>query len=389
MFRSSVSKRLQRFGTSVFTEMTALAVEHDAVNLSQGTPDFQGPDDVIDEAERAMSAEHNQYIRSMGHPQLVRALAEKVQALYGLEVDPISEIVVTCGATEAIASSLLGLLNEGDEVILFEPFYDSYPPCVELAGATARYYTLRWPDFAIDFKELEAMFNDRTRLIVVNTPHNPTGKVFTTAELSAIAELCLKHNVLCLTDEVYEHMTYGEARHVPMATLPGMFDRTLTLSSAGKTYSLTGWKVGWAMGPAKLVAATQAAHQFFTYCTPGPMQLGIAYALRTHREAYYAQLRSDYQRRRDLLVDGLRQAGFRVSPPDGTYFALADFTELSDADDRSFAHYLTKEIGVAAIPPSAFYQAHPEEGRHLLRFSFCKRAQTIEQAASRLGRLVP
>lgn len=387
MARSEVSRRLERFGTSVFSEMTALADECGAVNLSQGTPDFEGPADVLEAAQAAMRAGRNQYVRSMGDPELVSAIADTVSALYGLDVDPLSQITVTCGATEGIASSLLGLLNEGDEVILFEPFYDSYPVCVSMAGAVARYCTLRFPGFELELDELGALFNERTRLIVVNTPHNPTGKVFSVDELSAIAALCREHDVLCLTDEVYEHMIYGEARHVPMATMPGMFERTLTLSSAGKTYSLTGWKVGWALGPAHLVAATQAAHQFVTFCTPPPMQVGIAHALRHHREAYYERLRADYTRRRDLLVEALRGAGFDVAVPDGTYFALADFRKLRAGDDRAFAEYLATEIGVAAIPPSVFYARHPEEGERLMRFSFCKRTATLEEAAARLGRL--
>ena len=379
-----VAERLRPFGTSVFAEMTSLSNEHGAINLSQGFPDFEGPPEVLEAAVAALRSGHNQYARSMGHPLLVEALAEKVHAVYGLEVDPRSEITVFCGATEGIASSLLGILNPGDEVILFEPYYDSYPVIVTLAGATPRYATLRFPDFAVDLDALAALFTTRTRVLVLNTPHNPTGKVFTRQELEAIGALCQQHNVICLTDEVYEHLTYDGHTHVPMATLPDMFERTLTLSSTGKTYSFTGWKIGWAVGPAPLVAAAQAAHQFVTFCAPAPLQVAMATAIREFREPYFADLQAFYLQRRDVLVAGLRDAGFDVAVPQGTYFIVADFRALSDADDRTFARQLVERYCVAAIPPSAFYAAAPVEGRHLLRFAFCKRIETLAAAAERL-----
>jgi N-succinyldiaminopimelate aminotransferase len=384
-----VAERLRPFGTSIFAEMTALANTHGAINLSQGFPDFEGPAEILEAAVAALRAGHNQYARSMGHPLLVEAIADKVRSLYGLDVDPYTQITVFCGATEGIASSLLGLLDPGDEVILFEPFYDSYPAIVALAGATPRFYTLRFPDFAIDLDALAALFNDRTRLLVLNTPHNPTGKVFTPAELEGIAALCRTRDVLVLTDEVYEHLTYDDHRHVPMATLPGMFERTLTLSSTGKTFSFTGWKIGWAVGPAPLVEAAQAAHQFVTFCAPAPLQVAMATAIRDFRESYFARLQADYVERRDLLVSALTDAGFRVAVPQGTYFIVADFTGVSDRDDRTFARTLVEQHGVASIPPSAFYTAAPEEGRRLLRFAFCKRIETLAAAAERLRRLEP
>jgi N-succinyldiaminopimelate aminotransferase len=382
-----VAERLRPFGTSIFAEMTALSDVHRAINLSQGFPDFEGPAEILEAAVASLRAGHNQYARSMGHPLLVEAIAGKVGDLYGLDVDPYRQVTVFCGATEGIASSLLGLLDPGDEVILFEPYYDSYPAIVALAGATSRYYTLRFPDFAIDLAELAALFTSRTRLIVVNTPHNPTGKVFTRAELESIAALCLERDVLVLTDEVYEHLTYDGAAHVPMASLPGMFDRTLTLSSTGKTFSFTGWKIGWAVGPVPLVAAAQAAHQFVTFCAPAPLQVAMATAISDFRGPYLARLQAEYAERRDLLVDALTASGFGVAVPRGTYFVVADFTGLSAADDRTFARTLVEDYGVAAIPPSAFYTAAPEEGRRLLRFAFCKRLETLRAAAERLGQL--
>jgi N-succinyldiaminopimelate aminotransferase len=381
--------RLGAFGTTIFSEMTSLALAHGAINLSQGFPDFDGPDEIIAAAAAAMRAGHNQYARSMGVPALTEAIARHQQRHYDLAFDPATEVVVFSGATEGIASSLLGLLDPGDEVILFEPFYDSYPACVALASAVPRFCTLRAPDFRLDLGELEALFSPRTRAIIINTPHNPTGKVFTRDELDAIAELCRRYGTVVVSDEVYEHLTYDGAEHVPMATLPGMRERTLTLSSAGKTFSLTGWKVGWATGPAPLVAAAQAAHQFVTFATATPLQHAVAHALDELGDGYYAALRREYSARRDFLVAVLEEVGFRVSVPRGTYFIVADFGALSQSDDRSFARELVKRCRVAAIPPSAFYAARPEEGRRLLRFAFCKQLETLRQAAERLRTLAP
>lgn len=384
-----ISTKLRPFGTTIFSEMTRLANEHGAVNLSQGFPDFDGPAEILDAAAAAMRSGHNQYARSMGAIPLVEAVARHQRRHYDLAYDPMSEVVVFSGATEGIASSLIGLLNPGDEVILFEPFYDSYPACLAMAGAVPRYCTLRFPDFAIDLDTLEALFTPRTRALLLNSPHNPTGKVFSRGELEAIAALCGKHDVVAIADEVYEHLTYDGAEHVPLASLPGMRDRTLTLSSAGKTFSLTGWKVGWATGPAPLVAAAQAAHQFVTFATATPLQIAIAQALDTLGDAFYSQLRSEYRERRDFLAGVLRSCGFQVALPRGTYFIVADFSALSSEDDRTFARDLVARCRVAAIPPSVFYAAHPEEGQHLLRFAFCKRMATLRTAAERMASLGP
>jgi N-succinyldiaminopimelate aminotransferase len=390
--------RLAPFGTTIFSEMTKLAQEHGAVNLAQGFPDFEGPREILDAAKRALDAGENQYARSLGHPKLVAAIAEKYRALHGLEFDPTSEVVVFAGATEGIACALLGLLSPGDEAILFEPFYDSYPPCVALAGATARYCTLRFPDFALRESDLAPLFTTRTRLLLLNSPHNPTGKVFTRAELELIARLCREHDVLVVTDEVYEHVVYAEdgatatPRIVsPIASLPGMGERTLTLSSAGKTFSLTGWKIGWGVGPRHLVAAAQAVQQYVTFAVATPLQVAMADAIGRFQRDYFAQLQRDYTRRRDFLVGVLREVGFDVAAPSGAYFVLADrtrrFPREEFGDDRALARTLVEKFGVAAIPPSVFYAQDREEGRRLLRFAFCKRMETLEKAAERLRRI--
>ena len=386
---NATSKKLRPFGTTIFAEMTQLAEEHGAINLSQGFPDFEGPPEIVDAATRAMSAGQNQYARSRGHPDLVRAVAETREALYGLSYDPMTEVIVFSGATEGIASSILGLLDPGDEVILLEPTYDSYYPCLAMAGAVARFVPLSFPDFRLSASALEAAVTDRTRMLVLNTPHNPSGKVFTRAELEIVADLCRRHDLLVLADEVYEHLTYGDAEHVPIATLPGMRERTLTLSSTGKTYSFTGWKIGWGTGPAPLVSAAQAAHQFVTYSTSTPLQVAMACALREFTTGYLDEFRAFYTERRDFLVTALRDAGFAVAEPDGTYFVLADFTALHEGDDRAFARWLIEEHAIAAIPPSAFYPEHPEEGRRLVRFAFCKKMETLKAAAERLRRIRP
>ena len=382
-----ITEKLLPFGTTVFAEMTALAQEHGAINLAQGFPDFEGPPEIVEAAVRALRSGDNQYARSRGHPPLVQAIADMQKAYYGMEYDPMSEVVVFSGATEGIASSLLGLLNPGDEIILFEPFYDSYPPCLALAGATPRFLTLRFPDFALDGDALRTLVNDRTRMIVLNTPMNPTGKVFREEELEIIASVCREHDLLALTDEVYEHLTFDGARHVPLASLPGMRERTLTLSSAGKTYSFTGWKIGWGTGPAAMIDGAQAAHQFLTYAIPTPLQNAVAFALREYRESFLAEFQAEYLARRDFLVSVLEEAGFEVAIPKGTYFILVDFTHVFEGDDWEFARWITLEHGVAALPPSSFYHSDVAEGRKLARFAFCKKMETLQAAAERLARI--
>jgi aspartate/methionine/tyrosine aminotransferase len=383
-----VSKKLAPFGTTIFSEMTSYAQEHGAINLSQGFPDFDGPSEILENAVRALRSGQNQYARSMGHRPLVEALSEKILRHYQLRYDPLTELVICSGATEGMASTFLGLLNPGDEVVFFEPYYDSYPACAALAGAVPRYYTLQFPDFTIDFKELEKCFSRRTRLLVLNTPHNPTGKVFTQADLEGIAVLCEKHDVLVASDEVYEHLTYDGTRHIPIASIPGMRERTLTISSAAKTFSLTGWKVGWVSGPGDLVAAVQAAHQFLTFAVPTPLQAALAEVLRDNNDAYYRSLREQYAERRDLLLNVLEETGFRAARPAGTYYIIADFTGIRGGDDWDFARYLVEKCKVAAIPPSVFYTRDPTEGKRLIRFAFCKKLETLSKAARNLKKFL-
>lgn len=399
---SMVSARLAPFGTTIFTEMTRLAQQHQAVNLAQGFPDFDGPEVAKHAATEAVRGGESQYARMFGVPRLNKAIADAWHRATGCYIDPETHVTVTSGCTEAIAATMLGLVNPGDEVILFEPAYDSYRACVAMTGATARMVTLHAPTqrplpgdapgssggaFSFDPGELRAAFRGRTRAIVVNTPHNPTGKVFTREELTLIAELCVQHGVIAITDEVYERLTY-DARlpHVSLATLPGMADRTVTLSSLGKSYSLTGWKIGWAIAWPELTRAVRAAHQFLTFATATPLQHGAA-AILEHGEEFVRTTVASFRQNRDTLAAALADIGFRVYRSDGTYFLMADHTPVSGKqDDRAFCERLTREIGVAAIPPSVFYE-RAEFGRPLVRFAYCKKASTIAEAIKRLRKL--
>lgn len=390
MSRPFLNDKLLPFGTSIFSEMTALANEHGAINLSQGFPDFDGPPELIEEVCSALRAGENQYARSMGNQLLVASLARRQEELYGLRFDPMREVLVTSGAAEAIASSILGLLRTGDEVIMMEPFYDSYRACLALAGARPRFITLRFPDFAIHADELAALITPATRAILINNPHNPTGRVFSAEELEIVAACARKHDLWVISDEVYEHLTYDGLRHTPIASLEGMRERTLTISSSGKTFSVTGWKLGWCFGPAEMIAAVQGAHQFNTFSTPTPMQTGLARfldKLDTTLPTYYQDFVRQYTARRDQLLGVLREVGFDVPVVKGTYFLMAGFDRFSKKPDREFVVDLTRQIGVTVIPPSVFYEAHPEEGRRLLRFAFCKRTETLDAAAVRLRKL--
>jgi len=380
----SVAKRLGPFGETIFTTITALAVEHQAINLGQGFPNFDGPDFVKAAATAAMAQGENQYPRSFGIGSLVEAIADRFTRDTGLPIDPYAHVTVTSGCTEALASTFLGLIEPGDEVVLIEPTYDAYRPDVALAGGIPRFVTLRAPDFRLEADELRAAFSDRTRAIVVNTPHNPTGRVFTREELDSVAALCREYDVIAITDEVYERMVY-EGDHVSLATLDGMWDRTVTLSSLGKSFSLTGWKVGWAVAPEHLTAGVRAAHQFLTFTTASPLQHGAAAALRAP-DSYYAELAAAYRSRRDLLASGLSDLGFEVFTPAGTYFMLADHTAFGFTDDVAFVRHLIERTGVAAIPPSAFYH-HKDDGESLVRFAFCKDEDTLTAAIDRLSKL--
>lgn len=378
----SPNAHLAPFGTTVFAQISRLALEHQAINLGQGFPDFDGPDKIKHAASRALFEHPNQYPPTNGIPALTRAIADHWATHTGVEIDPGAQVTVTSGCTEAIAASLLGLLNPGDEVVLFEPFYDSYRACLAMAGATPRFVTLRWPDFRFDESELRRAFTPRTRAILINTPHNPTGKVFSRDELATIASLCAEHDAIAITDEVYEHLVYPGAEHVRMATLPGMADRTITLSSLGKTFSLTGWKVGWAIAEPGLSRAVRAAHQFLTFTVAVPLQHGAAHALASPPE-FYDALRADFVARRDLLCDALESIGFPITRPDAGYFVMADHSPFGAGDDVAFCTRLIEDVGVAAIPPTAFYES-TGEGRHLVRFAFCKKVETLEAAIGRL-----
>jgi N-succinyldiaminopimelate aminotransferase len=377
-----IAERISGFNTTVFAEMTALANQHGAINLGQGFPDFPAPDFIKQAAVDAIHGDVNQYAPGMGTVALREAIAAKIERHYGLTYDPASEIGVSVGATEAIAASIMGLVNPGDEVILFEPYYDSYVPSVTFAGGIPKFYTLHAPDWCIDPDQLAALFSDKTKLIVINTPHNPSGKVFTREELQLIADLCQRFDVIALTDEVYEHILFDAHQHIPMASLPGMRERTLTLSSIGKTFSVTGWKVGWAIGPADLVRGMFRVRQFLSFCGAAPLQHASITALQVP-DGYYADLRAFYQSNRDFLIDGLRAAGLKPLTPAGTYFVMIDISDLGFSDDVAFCKHLTANVGVAAIPPSAFY-SNPADGAGLARFAFCKSRQTLTEAVTRM-----
>jgi aspartate/methionine/tyrosine aminotransferase len=380
--------KIRGFGTSVFSEMSRLAAQHGAVNLGQGFPDFPGPDFVKEAAKAAIDADLNQYAISHGAPRLRRAIAATWQQDYGREIDPESEVTVTSGATEAIFAALQAFLGPGDEVIAFEPFYDSYPASAILAGGRLVPVTLRPPDWSFDPDELAAAWSPRTRALLLNTPHNPTGKVFTRDELAIIASFCQERDLVAITDEVYDQITFDDAEHVPLATLPGMWERTLTINSTGKTFSMTGWKIGYAVGPAPLNAALRAVHQFVTFASATPFQEAMAAAMEVARECgYYAKLRSEYARRRALLKDALERAGLPTLPVRGSYFLMADIGNLGFTTDVEFCRFLTAEVGVAAVPPSAFY-ADVNRAPLLARFCFAKREETINAAAGRLADLM-
>lgn len=397
------AQRFAPFGTTIFTEMTLLAQKHSAVNLAQGFPDFDGPSFIIDAAAEALRSGQNQYARMFGLPVLNRAIADQWKRFTGEDVDPDRQVTVTSGCTEAIAAAMLGLVDPGDEVVLFEPSYDSYRASVAMAGGIPRFVTLRPPtganrdglaahgSFWFDPEELRRAINPRTRLILLNTPHNPTGKVFTRAELEFIADLCRERDVTAITDEVYERLTYEpDQPHIRLATLPGMADRTLTLSSLGKTFSLTGWKIGWAIASPALSAAVRSAHQFLTFATATPLQAGAAAALNRvdESEAAIAALVTDLRAGRELLAAALSGLGMKVFRPVGAYFIIADFTSGprggTFSDDQDFCRRLTAEAGVAAIPPSVFYE-NRGHGVRLARFAFCKREGTLKEAVRRLG----
>jgi len=375
--------RLQEFGITIFAEMSALAERTGAINLGQGFPDSDGPDEVLEAAIAAIRAGHNQYPPGRGILPLRRAVADHQRRFYGLEVDAETEVLITAGASEAIAAAILALVEPGDEVVLFEPYFDHYATSVALAGGRRRVVRLREPDLSFDVADLESAIGPRTRLILLNTPHNPTGKVFDAEELGHVARLAIRHDLLVVTDEVYEHLVYDGGRHIPMATLPGMAERTLTISSGGKSFGFTGWKIGWAHGPADMVSAVLTAKQSLTYVSGGPFQHAMVTALGLD-DGYFSQLADDLEGKRDLLGDGLRSAGFEVFPTAGTYFVTADIRPLGFDDGVAFCMSMPERCGVVAVPSVVFYD-DGDAGRHLIRFAFCKQPEILAEASRRLA----
>jgi len=382
------ANRVSTFGTNIFTEINTLAQQHNALNLGQGKPDFDTPRDIVQHlTDAAQSGRFNQYAPGPGSPSLRTAVAEHAARFYDMEIDPTDGVVVTAGATEGILSAIMGLVDPGDEVIVVEPFFDSYVPGILMANAVPVYVPLHPPSWTFDIAELRAAFTTKTRAIILNTPHNPTGRVFTRQELTAIAELCIEHDVTVISDEVYEHLLFNAAKHIPIATLPEMFGRTVTVSSAGKLFSATGWKIGWVYGPPNLIAAVGRAHQFVTFAVHYPSQEAMAYALRLPA-TYYQEFQAMYETKRRRMLSALQASGMKYVAPEGTYFVLADFSPIFRGTPFEFTRYLIQKIGVACIPPESFYgQEHAHIGENYVRFAFCKSDALLEEVHTRFARL--
>ncbi|MFZ0523751.1 MAG: aminotransferase class I/II-fold pyridoxal phosphate-dependent enzyme [Candidatus Acidiferrales bacterium] len=380
-----LSSKAAQFTESVIREMTRLALQHRAVNLSQGFPDFPAPAEIKRAAQEAIAADINQYAITWGAKSLRNAIADKFSQTNGMAIDPEREITVCCGSTEAMISAMMAIINPGDEVVVFEPFYENYGPDAILSGATPRYVKLHPPHWTFDPQELAAAFGPNTKAIILNTPNNPTGKVFARGELEQIRDLCVEHNAYAITDEIYEHMLYDGARHISMATLDGMRERTITINALSKTYSVTGWRVGWAIASPEVTSAIRKVHDFLTVGAAAPLQEAGAVALQFPQE-YYATLAAEYTQRRERLLGILTAAGFHCFKPSGAYYIMTDISEFGFPDDIAFAKYLVAEIGVAAVPGSSFYR-NPADGRAHLRFTFCKTEKTFQAAAERLAKL--
>jgi N-succinyldiaminopimelate aminotransferase len=377
------AKRLQGIPPTIFAKMSALAVRTGSINMGQGFPDRDGPSSVVEAAVAALRAGRNQYAPGPGVPELREAIAGHQAKHYGIDLDPFSQVVVTSGATEAIAAAILALLDPGDEVVVIEPFYDSYVACIQMAGAVRRPVTLRAPEFRLDVDALRGAVTGRTTAMLINTPHNPTGTVLGREELEAVAAVAVEHDLVVITDEVYEHLIFDGREHIPLATLPGMWDRTVSISSAGKTFSFTGWKIGWATGPAPLVQAVESAKQWLTFSSGAPLQPAIAYAL-TEETSFYEQLSRELQVKRDLVCDGLGGLDMLVYVPEGTYFVTTDVSAYGFRDGLEFCLALPERAGVVAIPSQMFYDDY-EEGRHKVRWAFCKDATVLDEGLRRLA----
>ncbi len=382
------ASRVSTFGTTVFTEINMLAQQYKALNLGQGKPDFDAPlDIVLQMVQAAQSGQCNQYAPSAGTPSLRQAVADHTARFYNLEIDPSREVIITTGALEGIFSAILGLVDPGDEVIVIEPYYDSYVPNILMAGAVPVYVPLHPPTWTFDPDELRSAFSKKTRALILNTPQNPSARVFSHEELTLIAELCIEHDVTVISDEVYEHLVFAPAQHIPVSTLPGMFERTVTVSSAGKTFSTTGWRVGWVYGPSNLIKGVLDAHQFVTFAAHHPSQEAIAYALHLP-DTYYKTFQTMYETKLQLMLEALDAGGLSYSSPQGTYFVMADYSNVFDGAPVEFTRYLTKEIGVACIPLKSFYsQEHAHIGYGYVRFAFCKTDELLQQVRERLTKL--
>ncbi len=377
-----VSERAQQFPESVIREMTRIAAAHGAVNLSQGYPDFDPPRAVVKAAQRALENGYNQYSTTWGAPELRSEIVRRAKAFNGIDADPEANLLVTCGSTEAMMAAMLSIINPGDEVVVFEPFYENYGPDAVMSGAVPRYVRMEWPDWRVDEESLKGAFTPKTKAVIVNTPNNPTGKVYSRDELRLLADLCEEHDVIAVTDEIYEHIVYDGQRHVSLAALDGMAERTITIDGLSKTYSATGWRVGWAIAPKTLADAMRRIHDFLTVGAPHPLQIGAAAAL-TLPDSYYTELARAYRGKRDRFVDGLRSVGLDCRAPDGAYYVMADFSRFPFEDDWAFAMYLVERLGVATVPGSSFY-GHPEDGARYVRFMFSKKDETLDEALRRL-----
>ncbi|MXX82751.1 MAG: aminotransferase class I/II-fold pyridoxal phosphate-dependent enzyme [Chloroflexi bacterium] len=382
------AQRVAPFGTTIFTEINQLAARYNAVNLGQGRPDFDGPQAIIDAAVAALRSDLvNQYAPSPGLPALREGVARHAEVFYGLTVDPESGVIVTAGATQGVFSAIMGLVDPGDEVIVIEPYYDSYVPGIQMAGGVPVYVPMHPPNWTLDEQELRAAFNDNTRALILNTPNNPSGRVYTRAELQLLADLCIQHDVIVISDEVYEHLYFEGHQHIAIASLPGMFERTVTIGSAGKTFGMTGWKIGWVYGAPELITGVWRSHQFVTFATNHPTQVATAYAF-TLGSGYYEEYQALYSRKRDLVMQVLDAAGMSAMQPEGTYFIMGDFSAVFDGNDVEFCKHLIQEIGVATIPPSAYFSArHRHHAENHVRFAFCKSDETLERAAERMRKL--
>ncbi len=384
----TTARRVETFGTTIFTEVNVLAQQHHALNLGQGKPDFDTPPDIVAEEVQAFDAgSYIQYAPGPGAPALQQAVAHHATRFYGLDIDPARGVVVTAGGTEGIFAAVLGLTDPGDEVIVIEPFYDSYVPNIIMANATRVFVALHPPTWTFDPDELRKAFSSKTRALILNTPQNPTGRVFTKDELITIAELCIEHDVTVISDEVYEHLTFGASKHIPISTLPGMFERTVVIGSAGKMFSATGWKIGWVYGTPALIEGVSRAHQFITFAVNYPTQQAVAYALNLP-DSYYSDFKALYEHKLALLCSALEDTGFHYVMPEGTYFLMADFSSIFEGNSTAFARYLITKAGVACIPPETFYsKQHASIGSHYIRFAFCKNDETLLKLKEHLIRL--